>query len=148
MNADHVDTLDISGSDAIEPSAGQVIETVAGSILVFALTEDGRRIPMTTIPEGDVVVGCSPARAGIRLLVTGMIGSKIRHHNLADFVQARGFTPVERWVVELGAVSLAGRWVDRVIAPGEEPIRLAPGENVVTTTEAVTTLRRPRRGRG
>ena len=76
MSVDQIDILEISGSDSIELSAGEVIETVTGSILVFALTEDGRRIPMATIPDGNVVVGCSPTQAGDRLLVTGMIGSQ------------------------------------------------------------------------
>ena len=137
MSVDQIDILEISGSDSIELSAGEVIETVTGSILVFALTEDGRRLPMATIPAGNVVVGCSPTQAGDRLLVTGMIGSQIRRHGLAEFVQSHGLPPLEKWVVALGGLSQAGRWVDRVLAPGEEPIRLAPGENVVTTTESV-----------
>ena len=137
MNPDKNDVQDISGSDAIEPNSGQVIETINGTILVFALTEDGRRIPMLTIPEGNVVVGCAPTQAGDRLLVTGMIGSRIRRHDLAEFVRGSGLLSLEKWVVALGGLSLDDRWVDRVFAPGEEPIRLAPGEHVVTTTEAV-----------
>ena len=118
MSVDQIDILEISGSDSIELSAGEVIETVTGSILVFALTEDGRRIPMATIPDGNVVVGCSPTQAGDRLLVTGMIGSQIRRHGLAEFVQGHGLPPLEKWVVALGGLSQAGRWVDRVFAPG------------------------------
>ncbi len=139
MSNDNPDSesVAISATDVIEPASREVIETVNGVALVFVLTSDGRRFPLASIAEGQCMVGCAPTENGDRLLVTGQRGTHVRRRALEHSVAANGTAAIEHWIWALGEASLGGRWVDRVVAPGDEVLRLAPGENVMSSTEAI-----------
>ena len=137
MSADQHLLIALSASDVIEPGSGDVVEVVSGGVQLFAVEADGARVPIATIPPGDVIVGCPASDGGHRLLAAGLQGAQVRRRSLVDLMDSDGRESLQRWITLLGQASLQNRWADRVVAPGPDGLRLAPGEQVTATTEAV-----------
>ena len=137
MTAVSPDLISISASDVIEPRSGEVIEVMTGGVQLFAVEADGARVPLATIPPGDVIVGCPVTDDGHRLLASGLQGTRVRQRTIADLMDLDGLESLQRWIALLGEASLQNLWADRVVAPGSEVLRLAPGEQVTFSTEAI-----------
>lgn len=131
------DVVSVSGSDVLSPSKGDVLVAVSGQVQVFATEPDGRRVPLTSLNPGEALVGCDPTPEGFRMLVCGSPGTRVALRRLDEFLGSDGVAPVHTWVSTIGQSALHGRWVDRVVAPGEGSLTLAPGEYVTTSAEAV-----------
>lgn len=139
MSADRHLLIPLSASEVIEPGPGEVIEVVSGGVQLFAVEADGARIPIATIPAGEIIVGCSQSVDGRRLLASGLQGAHVRRRPLIDLMDNDGLESLQHWITMLGQASVHNRWADRVVAPGPEGLRLAPGEQVTATTKAVAT---------
>ena len=86
MNDIAMNDIALSAHGTLEPAVGEVISVSAGSVLVFALDNQGRRIPLATIPVGVPIVGCSPTAIGTRMLVAGLPNTRVRLSRLVDGV--------------------------------------------------------------
>ena len=142
MSVEPAAATELAGSDAWELGAGEVLEAITGEVLVFGVADNGRRMPLASVGPGGIVCGCDPTPDRIRLLVTGRPGTTVRRGGLADFMarDADGgwaIEAIEGWIFLVGQACVGGRWVHRVVAPGPEGLRLAPGESVSTTADDV-----------
>ena len=127
--------VSLSGAHGLHPQRGEVVWVEVGSMLVFVEHPDGLRLPFATLAAGTVAVGCAATPDGRRLFLTGMPGTKVRTLDVAEVLATRGKSDVEGWISAVGDAARGETWVERVIAPAEQPLRLAPGEHVVATTE-------------
>jgi ABC-type bacteriocin/lantibiotic exporter with double-glycine peptidase domain len=126
----------LSATTVLYPTSGEVVECVAGSMLVFAQRRDGRRLPLLTVNPGEYAFGSSPTEDGERILLTGMPGTEVRRRSLHELVASDELMAVEHWISLLGTVARSDQWADKVVAPSAgESLRLAPGERVVFHTE-------------
>ncbi len=126
----------IPGAAAARPAAGEVIEVVSGEVLVFAELPSGRRLPMTSVAAGCLVVGCEPTEAGITLLVIGQADAMIRRWSIADALAAD--LSFDEWIFSLSQAALGGKWATKVVSPDVVgSLRLAPGEVVSTDVTPV-----------
>jgi ABC-type bacteriocin/lantibiotic exporter with double-glycine peptidase domain len=111
-------------------------------MFLFAVNPEGRRIPVGNLGTGEVIAG-SPALPGeVSLLIAGVQGTQVEICDLETFMRTDGVEHIAEWFYRVGQVSLDGRWVQKVVAPNGEKLRLAPGENVVTTAESVASSNR------
>ncbi len=136
MNASHPDATILSATRVLYPESGQVVECITGSVLVFAVQENGIRLPLGTLTQGLIAAGCPPTAAGHRLLLTGLPGTEIRMRQVSDVIRDVDHSHLNTWFTLLGNIALDGRWVDQVVAPDpSEPLRLTPGERVSVLSE-------------
>jgi len=136
MNASHPDATILSATRVLYPESGQVVECITGSVLVFAVQENGIRLPLGTLTQGLIAAGCPPTAAGHRLLLTGLPGTEIRMRQVSEVIRDVDHSHLNTWFTLLGNIALDGRWVDQVVAPDpSEPLRLTPGERVSVLSE-------------
>ena len=132
-------TMLLSATTVLHPTTGEVVVCTSGSVLVFAQSSDGRRLPLTTLAPGQCAIGCAPTNAGDRLLISGLPGTEVSTRLLTDIVAEGDLTSIEHWISTLGTVSRKDQWADKVVAPDDgESLRLAPGERVVFSTDVVS----------
>jgi len=127
----------LSGSDVLRPGHGTAIEVVSGEILLFAETSSGRRLPLASMGPGEILAGTNKSDREVSLLVIGQQNAVVRVTSVEALLEAdvHAFDP---WIYTIGSAAVNGRWANKVVAPkAEEPLRLAPGESVVTTVNAV-----------
>lgn len=60
----------------------------------------------------------------------------MRTLGVAEVLATRGKSDVEGWISAVGDAARGDTWVDRVIAPTEAPLRLAPSSSTVVATTA------------
>ena len=75
----------LTAVDTLRPEPGEIVHVLEGSVLVFAQDGADRRIPLTQVGAGGVVVGCLPAH-GAHLLLTGLPGTRVQQSALGDDV--------------------------------------------------------------
>ena len=119
--------LPLTAVDVLYPSAGEVIDVVAGQVLVFAQDASERRIPVAVVDAGGLVVGCSPAAGPIRLLATGMPGTVVTRRSVDAPADADGLLD---WVRRLGDAVSAGRWPRRMVPIEAAGSMVSPGEHI------------------
>lgn len=118
----------LTAVDTLHPSPGQVVEVVAGEVLVFATDSEGHRTPLCSVQAGSVVVGCNPADDEATLLVTGLPGTQVRFMGLdTDDVRPQ---QIQTWLDQLGASLTQGRWPASLVPIASAGSMLAPGECV------------------
>lgn len=125
--------IDLTGAHGLSPGPGEAVRVESGTVLVFAAESTGRRLPIAQLAAGDLVVGCAPGAHGRRLLVTGLPGTTVCRMSLAEVLHRDGQVDLERWITAVGDSARDGRWIERVVAPHDEVLRLAPGEHVAAT---------------
>jgi ABC-type bacteriocin/lantibiotic exporter with double-glycine peptidase domain len=126
----------LSATTVLHPTSGEVIECVAGAMLVFAQCSDGRRLPLLTLNPGECAFGSSATEEGERILLTGMPGTEVKRRSLDELVADGELQTLEQWISVLGTVARRDQWADKVVAPSTgESLRLAPGERVVFNPE-------------
>lgn len=118
----------LTAVDTLHPAPGEVVEVLAGEVLVFATGSDGHRTPLCTARAGSVVVGCDPADDGATLLVTGLPGTEVRVTGL-DTGDVRP-EQIQTWLDLLGASLAQGRWPASLVPIASAGSMLAPGECV------------------
>lgn len=126
----------LSGSLGLAPGQGEVILVVAGTVLVFAGARQGRRLPLTTLVAGELAVGCEPDAHGRRLFLSGLPGTTVRTTSVQDVLVDGGRGDLEHWITAVSDSARGGRWIDHVVAPDRDALRLAPGEHVAATSRA------------
>jgi hypothetical protein len=137
---------EFTGATAIHLAAGNTFEVMTGELLVFAELANGRRLPISTMQSGAIMVGCSITDSGTRLLVTAQQGTTLRESTIAEMLNEQmppqaapsdtdqhcSFRLFDDWIYALGQAALNGRWATKVVAPETlGSLRLAPGEAVV-----------------
>lgn len=137
---------ELSGADMMTVPPGHVIEVITGEVVVFGWAPDQRRLPVTTVSAGNVIVGCTPA-GGMHLGVAGLPGTEVRHGPVTP-ADTPALDRFEQWAETLGRVAAAGQWPTRFVAPEHAGQMLSPGEHVgghttmtwVQVTAGTTTL--------
>lgn len=119
----------LTAADAVFPDAGDAYEVVAGQVLVFAQDPGERRIRLTTVGVGELIVGCHRLSSGARMLATGLPGTMVRRLELGPDTP---LPALAAWIAKLGSAVAAGRWPRRLLAVDEELTMLAPGEHIGT----------------
>ena len=135
--ADAAATIALSAVDVLSPRPGELVEVVAGEVLAFAIRADGVRYLLGLLTAGQVATGCATTSEGANMLLVGSQGAQVRVTTTADYLAGAKQTALDEWIYTLGEAALNGRWADRVIAPGDDVLRLAPGERVSATIDAV-----------
>lgn len=115
----------LSAVEVVYPEAGSALIVAAAQVLVFAEQADGRRLPLAVVDEGDAVVGCDPAD-GVRMLVTGINGSRILPVDVADLTEEQ----VLAWASRLSHDVAAGRWPGRLLSVDRAGSMVSPGEHI------------------
>ncbi len=118
----------LTAVDTIHPAPGEVVEVLAGEVLVFALGSDGHRTPLCTARHGEVIVGCDAADDGARLLVTGLPGTEVRVTDLSG--EGINTQQLSTWLDLLGGALTQGRWPGSLVPIASAGSMLAPGECV------------------
>jgi ABC-type bacteriocin/lantibiotic exporter with double-glycine peptidase domain len=135
--ARHGSSIALSAVDVLRPAPGDIVEVVEGEVLAFAVRRDGVRYLLSRRLPGQAIAGCAEAPDGASLLLVGGQGSRVQVRNLEQHLAERGEVALAEWIYALGEASLNNRWADKVIAPGDSVLRLAPGERVSATADAV-----------
>lgn len=130
-------TIPLSAVAVLSPSRGDLVEVVSGEVLAFAIRADGVRYLLGRLTSGQVVAGCATTSEGASMLLVGGQGTQVLVTTTADYLGGNEHTALDEWIYSLGEVALNGRWADRVIAPSDGALRLAPGERVSATVDAV-----------
>ena len=131
--------IDLSGAHGLAPRHGEVVSVEAGTMLVFAERPDGRRLPITTLAVGEIAVGCAVGVGTPRLYLTGVPGTRVRTATVGEELRAGRRMALENWIHAISDSARGQRWVERVVVPSARPMRLAPGEHVVATSQPVAT---------
>lgn len=97
--------LELTAIDVVEPGAGQAVVVLTGRVLAFVLIDDGRRLPLTALEEGQVAIACTPLPDGTRLLLTGLPGTRVELQDVNQLSLPR----IEEWVLHLGEAITGGR---------------------------------------
>ncbi|MCH9676663.1 MAG: ATP-binding cassette domain-containing protein [Actinomycetia bacterium] len=129
--------LNVSGEKTQGVESGFVYKCVSGTMLLFVVNPEGRRLPVGDFSEGEVVMGADRVPGESHLLIAGTQGTIVEVHASSQFIENSGTEAISHWFYRVGEIALAGRWVQKVIAPNGEKLRLAPGENVVTRSDSV-----------
>lgn len=119
----------LGAADVLAPSPGEVVEVVAGEVLVFASEAASRRIGLTTVAAGGVVVGCG-GFGEVQLVVTGLPGTVVRHRR-AGAAESVDTALLENWVTALCSAAGAGHWPHRMLAATRAGAMVSPGEHIV-----------------
>ena len=130
-------TIALSAVNVLNPRRGEIIEVVAGEVLAFAIRADGVRYLLGLLTSGQVAAGCTNTSEGASMLLVGSQGAQVRVTTTAHYLAGTEHPALDTWIYTLGEAALNGRWADRVIAPGDDVLRLAPGERVSATVDAV-----------
>ena len=131
----------MSATDVVWPAAGEVIDVVAGEVVLFAVAADGLRTALATVSVGDLAVGCAATDEGLRMLAVGLPGSAVALSRVDDHLVGGEARRLEHWLVRLGDVGSAGRWPNRLVEVTERSERFAPGEHLVGSGRDVEWVR-------
>lgn len=126
--------LTLTAADVVTPGAGEIVDVVDGTVLVFTEAPDGRRIPTATLGPGELAVGCDASSDGARLLMTGLPGTRVRVGQLGDDAAQRA----SGWARTLGATVADHRWPARTLAIEEAGEMVVPGEHIAGPAQADT----------
>ena len=125
----------LSAVDVLHPGPGEVVEVLAGEVLVFATAPDRARIPICQVPAGGLLAGCAPVE-GARLLVTGIGGTRVRRGTVAELGDPAALL---RWAHTLGAALARGDWPRRLLPASEADQMVPPGAAIAGDDPAATT---------
>ena len=128
----------LSAVDVLHPGPGEVVEVLAGEVLVFALDVEERRIPLATVAAGHLLVGCATVD-GARLLATGIGGTRVRRSVLAQSLDADGAAGLLAWAQALGSAVARGEWPRRLLPAGEAGQMVPPGAAIAADEPGTTT---------
>ena len=131
-------SIALSGAHGLHLKRGEVVWVEKGSMLAFVEQSDGRRLPFATLTTGTLAAGCAATPDGRRLFLTGVPGTQVRTSAVAEVLATGGTSDLEGWISAVSDAARGDTWVERVIAPSGHPLRLAPGEHVVATTQPVS----------
>lgn len=127
------DARDLNAAQVLYPGRGEVLTVETGSALVFAEEVSGRRAPLLTLAAGESLVGCGPRADGVRMLVTGLPGTRVRLRALADDDDPAALLA---WAVRLTDSAADAAWPARILPASQAASMVSPGEHISTDEEA------------
>lgn len=130
-------SIPLSAVDVLHPASGEIVEVVSGEVLAFAVRGDGVRYLLGRLTPGEIAAGCATAPDGARVLLVGGQDARVHVSTVDEYLGHHDLAQIEEWIHTLGEAALGDRWADKVIAPSDGVLRLAPGERVSATTDAV-----------
>ena len=89
--------LNVSGEKTQGVESGFVYKCVSGTMLLFVVNPEGRRLPVGDFSEGEVVMGADRVLGESHLLIAGTQGTLVEVHANSQFIENYGTKPISHW---------------------------------------------------
>lgn len=134
---DDAGLLHLSATATLTPEPGTWVEVVRGEALIFAVTADGRRVPLGSRTAGQGLIGGRPLDDATAWLVSGFPGTVVRCGDLASAPRPA----LGSWASHLGALLGSVRHPREVVSLPEQPGDLPAGTHVAAMVEDMRSVR-------